>query len=157
MKKSERWEKFLHFMAVEIRIEYKACLYFFAFLFFYCCFLLLQKNYEASILHMAEMIFSTYLMGYIQVYLLGGFDESERFGIREAICAACCTAVYTLLSYLCGWFDRALPVTILFAVFLFFAYFCNYLINKIKREADTKQLNALLTAYKKGEEDEIRN
>ena len=61
--------------------------------------------------------------------------------------AAGCTAVYTLVSYLCGWFDKKPDVTAWFAVFLLFGYACLFFVNRIKRGADTKRLNELLTLY----------
>ena len=64
-----------------------------------------QGVYAAKILYMAEMIFTTYIVGYVQICLLGNFDEAERFGGKEFLSAAGCTAVYTLVSYLCGWFE----------------------------------------------------
>ena len=67
MKKISLWERYL---TKEIGIEFKACLYFFAILFFYCVYRLCIGNIMAEILHMAEMIFLTYVIGYIQVFLL---------------------------------------------------------------------------------------
>ena len=61
------------YLAVEIGIEFKACLYFFCILFFYSMYRLLCGSMEASILHMGEMIFLTYGMGYIQKYILDNF------------------------------------------------------------------------------------
>lgn len=114
----------------------------------------MQQTWTASILHMAEMIGTTYLTGYLQVFLLGNFDEAEKIGKREAAGAVLCSAIYTVLSYVLGWFDKKTGVTVVFALFLLFAYFCVFLINKIKRQVDTRQLNAMLSQYKeKGEED----
>ena len=60
-KKVTLWELYL---TKEIGIEFKACLYFFAFLFFYCVFRIIGGVYEASILHMTELIFTCYFIGY---------------------------------------------------------------------------------------------
>ena len=73
-KKSDKptlWERYL---TKEIGIEFKACLYIYALLFFYCVYRLSCGRSDASIWHMAEMIFSTYVMGYLQVYVLWHFD-----------------------------------------------------------------------------------
>ena len=144
----EKWAKgFRKYLETEVQVEYKACLYFFAILFFYCCYLFFQGVYAAKILYMAEMIFTTYIVGDVQICLLGNFDEAERFGGKEFLSAAGCTAVYTLVSYLCGWFDKKPDVTAWFAVFLLFGYACLFFVNRIKRGADTKRLNELLTLY----------
>lgn len=148
----EKWGGFKEYLRVEIAIEYKACLYFFCMLFFYCCYQVVCHVYTASILHMAEMILAAYLMGYIQVYLMGNFDEADFYGIKGLLKSIFCTALYTALSYALGWFDKNILVTAVFALFLTFAYFCAFLINKIKRDLDTKLLNNMLTDFKKGEE-----
>ena len=99
MKKKSMSERLKNYWGIEVAIEYKACLYFFCILFFYCCYLVAHKVYAASILHMAEMILGTYAMGYLQVYLLGNFDEAERFGKKEALKTGCCTLLYAAASY----------------------------------------------------------
>ncbi len=145
-----KWKKgFVNFWAVEIAIEYKACLYFFAMLAFYCIRLMLMGNFQASVWHMCEMIFSAYFMVYFQVYCLRNFDEAERLGGREWIYILLCTVIYTGLSYLFGWFDRSILVTLIFFAFTGFEYWCAYLVNKIKRKADTENLNDMLEKYKK--------
>ena len=74
-KKISLWEAYL---TREIGIEFKACLYFFAILFFYCVYRLINGSREAGILEMAEMIVTCYIIGYIQVYVFGNFDEAEN-------------------------------------------------------------------------------
>lgn len=151
----KKWpEGFRKYLETEVQVEYKACLYFFAILFFYCCYLLFQGVYAARILHMAEMIFCTYIVGYVQICLLGNFDEAERFGGKEFLSAAGCTVIYVFVSYLCGWFDKNPAVTAGFAAFLLFGYACLFLVNKIKRGAETKQLNKLLLLYQDKEKKE---
>ena len=56
-KKVSLWERYL---TKEIGIEFKACLYFFGVLFYYCTYRLCIGVTVAEILHMAEMIFLTY-------------------------------------------------------------------------------------------------
>ena len=92
--------RFKQYLASEIGIEFKACLYFFAILFFYSMYRILQGSFFANIIVMAEMIFSTYIMGYIQVYLLGNFDEAEQLTWREILASVFCSAVYTGVSFL---------------------------------------------------------
>ena len=89
-KKLTLWERYL---TREIGIEFKACLYFFAILFYYSVYRIAVGRWDADIIHMAEMIFSCYIICYIQVYLFGNFDEAEKPGIREIagliICKLC--------------------------------------------------------------------
>ena len=62
MSKPSLWERYL---TKEIGIEFKACLYFYALLFFYCVYRVCVGSTVAEILHMAEMIFLTYIVGYV--------------------------------------------------------------------------------------------
>ena len=149
MKRSKFVRGFKRYFATEIAIEYKACLYFFAILFFYCVFLATKGTFQASVLHMAGIILTTYLMGYLQVYLLRNFDEAENMRKREAAYTLFCSVLYTGSSWLFGWFDKNLAATLIFLGFIAFAYWCVYLINKIKRKIDTENLNNMLTEYKK--------
>ena len=146
------WEKYL---TKEIGIEFKACLYFFAILFFYCMFRLLTGRYDASILHMTEMIFTCYFIGYAQVYLFANFDEADKLGLREWIGIVVCTVLYCLVSYFGSWFDKVLWVTGLLAAYLLFTYICVFFIYKSKRTIDDKKLNEELrlfqTEHKKSE------
>ena len=149
MKKPENkpslWERYL---TKEIGIEFKACLYFFAFLFYYCLYRLYLGLTVAEILHMAEMIFSTYIVGYMQVFLLGNFDESDSFGKKEILGIWICTSIYVALSYFCGWFDRNVYVTIGFSAYLIFMYVCVYMVYKYRRKIDDKILNYDLDMFK---------
>ena len=138
------WELYL---TKEIGIEFKACLYFFAFLFFYCVVRLIGGVYVADMLHMAEMIFACYVIGYIQVYLLWNFDEADSLGGKELLGMVICTAVYSVLSYIFKWFDRNLMATIIFAAYVFLCYICVYFIYKSKRYIDDKRLNEDLRIF----------
>ena len=141
------------YLSKEIAIEYKACLYFYSILVFYCIYLACKGVFQASVLYMCEMIASTYLMGYLQIYCLNNFDEAERFGIIEFLKTLLCSSIYTAASYLFGWFDKKLLVTVLFFAFFVFAYWCVFLINKIKRNIDTRNLNDMLEQFKEGDKD----
>lgn len=151
MRKDKLIEGFKSYFSREIAIEYKACLYFFGILFFYCMFRITRGSFSASMLHMAEIILTAYLMGYLQVYLMGNFDEAERLGRKECCCLVICTVLYTAASLLFGWFERDWITTVIYAAFIAFAYWCVYLINKIKRAIDTENLNRQLTKYKRQE------
>lgn len=150
MKGSYR-KKFWKYLSLEIAIEYKACLYTFCILVFYCAYRLLNGVYQAQISHLCEMFVAAYLMGYFQVYVLGNFDESERFGIREVLCASGCSALYAGISVVCGWFDGNRYAVPCFLGFLLLCYACVIIINKLKREIDTENLNHMLVRYKQEE------
>lgn len=150
MKKLRKWKPYLE---IEVEMEYKACLYFFCILFFYCCYLISRGIYAAGIVHMGEMIITTYIMCYVQRFGFGNYDEAETFGKKEAAGVVFSTVIYTGLSFLFGWFDRNPVVTAVFAAYFLVATGCLFLVNKIKRKADTKELNELLSAYKEGGEE----
>lgn len=147
-----KWKRGLgKFLCWEIAIEYKACLYFCCILFFYFAWLIFQGIYFASILVMFEMILAAYLIGYMQVYVFHNFDEAESLGKKEWRGILFCACVYTGVSWGFGWYDRSVAATFLFLGFLLLCYFCIFLINKIKRAADTQRLNRMLAEYKEGE------
>lgn len=145
MKKPTLWERYL---TKEIGIEFKACLYFFALLFFYCTYRLCVGLTVADILHMAEMIFLAYIVGYIQVFLLWNFDEADDLGKKEWLGIIVCTSIYVVVSYVCGWFDKNIYVTIGFAGYVVFLYFCVFLVYKWRRKIDDKILNSDLELFK---------
>lgn len=143
-KKVTLWELYL---TKEIGIEFKACLYFFAFLFYYCVYRLINGVYDASILHMTELILACYIIGYVQVYLLWNFDEADTLKAKEIVGMVGCTCVYCLLSWLFNWFNKDLLVTFLFAAYILLVYVCVYLIYKYKRIIDDKKLNEDLKLF----------
>jgi len=118
---------------------------------FYCIYQLAGGVFYARILYLCEMYVSAYLMGYFQVYVLKNFDEAEKLGIREAVSILGCTAAYTAVSAVCGWFDGNLRVTGYFGGFLILCYLCVFIINKLKREIDTDKLNSMLVRFKQEE------
>lgn len=145
MKRPSLWERYL---TKEIGIEFKACLYFFAILFFYCMYRLCLGKTVADMMHMAEMIGLAYLVGYLQVYLLWNFDEADAIGKKEAAGIAVCTGIYAVVSYICRWFDRNIYVTVGFVSYMIFLYLCVYLIYKCRRKIDDKILNSDLEMFK---------
>lgn len=145
---------FKRYLSDEIAIEYKACLYFFAILFFYCVYLIYNGIYSASILHMSEIILTTYIVGYLQVYGLYNFDEAEKLSGREAAALFLCSGLYTAVSFFSGWFGQSMAVTGLFFFYMLFMYWCAYLVNKIKRTIDTENLNKMLKEFKESDQDE---
>lgn len=141
--------QFKKILSNEIRIDFKACHYFFCILFFYSVYKLLGGEWEIQIVITAEMICTTYIMGYIQVYLLRNFDESESFGIFEAAASFVCAVIYTIVSYAAVWFDRNVAATGIFLLYVLVCYVSMFWAYKIKRDIDTKQLNAGLEEFKK--------
>ena len=143
-KRVSLWELYL---TKEIGIEFKACLYFFAILFFYCVGRMIGGDFSAEILHMAEMILTCYVIGYIQVYLLWNFDEGDTLGGREILGMVLCTLIYCAVSYFFRWFERSIPATLLFALYLIICYICVFFIYKSKRHIDDKRLNEDLRIF----------
>lgn len=144
-KKVNLWERYL---TKEIGIEFKACLYFFAILFFYCCYLLINKIYSASILIMAEMILSTYIIGYIQVWVFNNFDEADEVKGRELSGFIICSIIYILEAHLLGWFDKNLLALLIFAIYVVILYVCVFFVYKCRRKIDDKLLNDNLANFK---------
>lgn len=152
MKKSSFKEKFMQYLGAEVWIEYKACLYSYCMMVFYCIFLLCQRIYQARILILSEMVIAAYFMVYLQVYPLKNFDESDRFGKHELLSTLLCSFLYMLISYMLNWFERSFLATGLFFLFMLFSFCCVYLVNKIRRAYDTRNLNRMLADFKKGEQ-----
>ncbi len=133
----------------EIEIDFKACMYFFTIFFYYAVYRILGGSREADLAAAAEMIATTYVMCYAQVYLLRNFDESERIGGYETAAAAGCSLVYGIVSYGFGWFERNMTATVLFVVYMLACYLCMFLCYYVRRKMDTGQLNRDLEEFKK--------
>ncbi len=144
-------EKFKIWLSNEIAVEYKACIYFGCILAFACFYYLYEGVYYVQILHVFEIIMTAYVVGYLQIYFFHNFDEAEKIDGRCILGALLCTGIYTTASWLLGWFERNLTAQILFAGYMLLLFFCIYLINKVKRMADTEKLNGMLAEFKKGE------
>lgn len=141
-------ERFRKILSLEIGIEIKACLYFSIILFFYFFYCVIQGGFYASIPLMVEMVLTAYAMNYFQVYLLGNFDESERFDKKVTGLSFMCAALYTMISYWLKWFDRNRVVTLCYFFYMILCYVCVFLIHKIKRDIDTARLNRELEQFK---------
>lgn len=141
----KRHEKFF---AAEIGIEFKAALYFYSILFFYIGYELINGSIQADIYVILEMIASTYIMGYIQVFLLGNFDEAERLTWREILKAVGCSLIYAIFSYLLNWFDKIPLLSVIFFAFMVFCYGCTYWLYSFRRSVSTKELNRELENFK---------
>lgn len=142
----KRREKLL---AAEIGIEFKAALYFYSIMFFYFGYKIISGTFYADIVILIEMVVCTYIMGFVQVFMLGNFDEAEKITWKEIIKAVVCSLVYTSVSYLGAWFDRGIAVTVIFFFFVMIFYGCTYWLYSVKRTVSTKELNIELEAFKK--------
>ena len=147
MKEKRKVSLLEQYLTKEIGIEFKACLYFFAILFLYCIFRLVEGSHDASILHLAEMIISCYLICYIQVYCFGNFDGADSIKAREIIGILVCSVIYCVISYFCGWFYKKISYTLIFAAYLLLIYVCIFLVYRVKREIDDKILNEELKSF----------
>ncbi|MBP5600379.1 MAG: DUF3021 family protein [Lachnospiraceae bacterium] len=143
-KKLTIWERYL---TNEIGIEFKSCLYFFAILFFYCMYKVINGSMEANIIHMAEMIFSCYIICYLQILVFWNFDEADKLGIKECVGMVICTLIYTLVSFVGNWFDRKIVPSLLLAAYILVMYLCVFFIYKTKRRIDDKKLNEDLKLF----------
>ena len=150
-----KMKKFKKYLSIEIGIEFKAFLYFYCIVLFYCIYELIGGSLDANIIFLAEMIAATYVMGYVQVYFMRNFDESDHFGIYEASASFFCSLLYAVTSYLFGWYDKKIEVTFIFIGYMFLCFVCAFLIYKIKRDIDTKQLNEELKEFKKNKENRL--
>ena len=148
MKEDKRLSPWERYLTNEIGIEFKACLYFFAILFFYCVYRIICGSWEAGIIHMTEMILACYIICYIQFFAFANFDEADELKGRQVAGIISCTLIYCVLSYLFGWFERNITVTLFLAVYIIFVYLCVYLIYRTKRRIDDKKLNEELKQFK---------
>lgn len=139
---------FKKYLSFEVRIDFKTCIYFFMILFFYSVYTILHGSLFASIITMAEMIASAYIIGYIQVYLLKNFDESDELGRQEIVSVFLCSVLYTFLSYLFSWYDRNIPATLFFLLYMLLCYLSIFLAYKVKRDMETAELNRELEFFK---------
>lgn len=148
MRPATKFEKYL---IQEIRIEMKACLYFFCTLFFYSVFQIFQGSFQVSVITIGEMILFIYLLCYIQVYLFRNFDEAPKLGGIEITGMLACTLAYGGVSYFFHWFQGRVEVTIYYMIYQMVAYLSIYLTYRIQRNLESKELNALLKDYKNRE------
>lgn len=142
-------KRFKKYLLSEINIEFKACLYFFAFLFYVCCCLFFANGETTvSMLHMAEIILATYCMGYLQVFLLDNFEEAEQLTPRYVIYMLLCSFVYAALDYLLNWTFHSIALAVGFFFYSLLCYLCVFLIYKLRRTFESEQLNNDLMSFK---------
>ncbi len=142
------------YLTRKIGVEIKCCVMFFMLLCFYAGYRLICGFREADIFHMLEMVLLAYLLGWLQLLMGSDFDEVDRLGGKDWTVVAGGSAVYSLASFVLGWFEKDLTVTFLFAVYMVIAYLGIFLIHKIKRVIDAKLLNNDLQRFQKRENKE---
>lgn len=140
---------FKKYLSFEVRIDFKTCIYFFMILFYYSVYTILQGSLSASIIIMAEMIATAYIIGYIQVYLLKNFDEADELGRQKIVSVFLCSLLYTFISYLFNWYGRNIPATLIFLLYMILCYLSIFLAYKVKRDMETAELNRELEYFKK--------
>lgn len=129
------------YLTRKIGVEIKCCVMFFMILCFYSGYRLLGGTQDANIIHMLEMVLLAYLLGWIQALIGSDFDEVDKLCIKDWAVVLAGTAIYTLASFIFGWFEANLLIAALFAVYMIIAYLGIFLIYKIKRAIDAKLLN----------------
>ena len=88
-------------------------------------------------------------MGYVQVYLLKNFEESEKLGAFEWMASILCSLVYVGIAFLFSWFDRKWLPELLFFGYLMLCYVSIFCIYYVRRHWDTEELNLELESFKK--------
>lgn len=142
------------YLTRKIGVEIKCCVMFFMLLCFYAGYRLICGFREADIFHMLEMVLLAYLLGWLQLLMGSDFDEVDRLSGKDWAVVAGGAAVYSLASFVLGWFEKDLTVTFLFAAYMVIAYLGIFLIHKIKRVIDAKLLNNDLQRFQKRENKE---
>lgn len=142
------------YLTRKIGVEIKCCVMFFMLLCFYAGYKLICGFREADIFHMLEMVILAYILGWIQMLAGSDFDEVDSLNGKDWAVVAGGSAVYSLASFVLGWFEKDLAITLLFAVYMVIAYLGVFLIHKIKRVIDAKFLNNDLQKFQQRENKE---
>ncbi len=142
------------YLTRKIGVEIKCCLMFFMLLCFYAGYRLICGFQEANILYMIEMVILAYILGWIQMLIGSDFDEVDRLNMKDWAVVVGGSAVYSLASFVFGWFERDFAVTFIFAVYMVIAYLGIFLIHMMKRVIDAKLLNNDLQRFQKREQKE---
>lgn len=147
MNNKRKVSVFERFFSIEIGIEIKSCLYFCCILAYYFIFRIIMGSWDASIVHMTEMIISTYVIGYIQIYLLFDFDEMDKFNWKVLVFSLVCSVTYMVLAILFNWFDGNMIANAGFLAFMMMCYLSYFIVSRAKRRIDTRLLNEDLREF----------
>ncbi len=132
---------FEKYLTRKIGVEIKCCLMFFMILCFYSGYRMILGTANASIIHMLEMVILAYLLGWIQALIGSDFDEVDRLCIKDWVVVLVGSSLYTLASFIFGWFDKSPIASLFFICYMIITYLCIFLIYKIKRAIDARLLN----------------
>lgn len=149
--------KIERFLLKELGIEFKAALYFYTMFFFYLVYKIWCGSIQGNLLVLVEMIATTYIMAWLQMFFGGNFDEAETVDLYVIFKVICSAFVYTGISYLGNWFDRNLIVTMVYFVFMILCYGCVYWVYSFRRIVSTKEMNEELQAFKQQKQKSILN
>ena len=138
------WELFF---SRDIGIEIKACLYYCCILAYYFIFRIIRGSLDASIIHMIEMICATYIIGYLQFYVMANFDEEDEFSWRIVVYSLLCSFIYMIVAVFCKWYDGMFFVNAGFFAFMEFCYLSYFFIYRMKKRIDTRILNHELREF----------
>lgn len=147
MNNKRKVSVFERFFSIEIGIEIKSCLYFCCILAYYFIFQIIMGSWDASIVHMTEMIISTYVIGYIQIYLLSDFDEMDEFNWKVLVFSLVCSVTYMVLAIFFDWFDGNMIANAGFLAFMMMCYLSYFIVSRAKRRIDTRLLNEDLREF----------
>ena len=135
----------------KIGAEIKCCLTFFYMVCFYWVYKWANGFTEASIVQMAAMLWTGYIMEWIQQLIGCDFFETDSLGKKELAVIFIGSSVYSLLGHLLKWFDGNIAVDLGFFGYMALAYFCTFAVCKVKRIIDGKALNSDLRKFKERE------
>ena len=138
------WELFF---SRDIGIEIKACLYYCCILAYYFIFRIIRGSLDASIIHMIEMICATYIIGYLQFYVMANFDEEDEFSWKTVVYSLLCSFIYMVVAVFCKWYDGMFFVNAGFFAFMEFCYLSYFFIYRMKKRIDTRILNHELREF----------
>ncbi|BCN30187.1 DUF3021 family protein [Anaeromicropila herbilytica] len=145
MKRLIRWSNW------ELKNEFIACGYFTGMLFWYCIIEIISGVHEVSILIMLEMFLTNYALSTLQQILLNSDKEytTKSFIVRGTIISIISIIVVLITSELGGWF-KGMPIwaSIATYILLIASYVTVWILFKLGKKYDTKELNEQLENFK---------
>ena len=96
---------------------------------------------------MLEMVWTAYILEWVQVLVHCDFDEVDRLGLKEWIMIVCGSVAYTVAGHFFGWFDGNIAVVLGFGAYMIVSYLCTFWVYAIKRSIDAKMLNSDLKKF----------
>ena len=96
---------------------------------------------------MIEMICATYIIGYLQFYVMANFDEEDEFSWKTVVYSLLCSLIYMVVAIFCKWYDGMVFVNAGFFAFMEFCYLSYFFIYRMKKRIDTRILNQELREF----------